>query len=330
MVKKDHEFWSRYSERLIGNWVTYDTTIKEISDFVEKVYLRRDFKGFEGDRKFVRDDQSQKAFSKLRSSIGGVYAWRAGKMGGVPMPPQYLPKSQAEQQRMDKEAEFAFKQAFAFCPYSPEAVFRYVNLLLSMNRIDDALLVSTTCKKLDPDNSQIDGLIDQLNKMKSQQAQLVQTQSNLQQVEKEVRDNPTNFQATFNLVSAYMQLQQTNRAVQLLDEVLTNPHSDARAVLGVAQAYAHLNMHLKLEATLEKLVKVTPDSPEAWYDLAAMKAAIGKSSEIMQNLRQALELSAQRLAHDPKQRDLRAEAQKDARFNALRQSREFQELVAPK
>ena len=44
---------------------------------MEKVYLRRNFNGFKGDRKFVRDDQAQKAFSKLRSSIGGVYNWRS-------------------------------------------------------------------------------------------------------------------------------------------------------------------------------------------------------------------------------------------------------------
>ena len=43
---------------------------------MEKVYLRHDFSGFKGDRKFIRDDQAQKAFSKLRSSIAGVYAWR--------------------------------------------------------------------------------------------------------------------------------------------------------------------------------------------------------------------------------------------------------------
>ena len=50
----------------------YFNSLKEINDFIEKVYLRRDFSGFKGDRKFVRDDQGQKAFSKLRSSIAGI------------------------------------------------------------------------------------------------------------------------------------------------------------------------------------------------------------------------------------------------------------------
>ena len=76
VFKKDHEFWSKYSERLIGNWITYDTTVQQIADFAQKVYLGNNYEGFKGDRKFIRDDDGQKAFSKLRSSIAGVYAWR--------------------------------------------------------------------------------------------------------------------------------------------------------------------------------------------------------------------------------------------------------------
>jgi len=110
-VKRDHEFWSRYSERLIGNWVTYDTTVKEITDFVEKVYFQHDFSGFKGDRRFIRDEDAQKSFSKLRSAIGAsIYEWRFQH-----------PKNAAEQQRMLKEAQFSLAQAFAFCPSSPEA-----------------------------------------------------------------------------------------------------------------------------------------------------------------------------------------------------------------
>jgi len=120
IVKRDHEFWSRYSDRLVGNWITYDTPVKEICDFVTRVYEHHDYTGFKGDRKFVRDDQAQKSFSKLRSSIGGVYSWRLSRA-----------RTPADQQRMLKEADFAFRQAFAFCPYSPEAVFRYTTLLAS-------------------------------------------------------------------------------------------------------------------------------------------------------------------------------------------------------
>ncbi|HPU55433.1 MAG TPA: DUF2723 domain-containing protein, partial [Verrucomicrobiota bacterium] len=162
ILERDHFFWEKYSERLIGNWITYDTTVQEIAEFARRVYKRHDFTGFTGDRKFVRDDQAQKAFSKLRSAIGGVYAWRLG-IPGYQSNPQYMPKTEAVRQRLIREADFAFKQAFAFCPYSPEAVFRYVQLLVYLNRIDDALLVAETWKELDPYNQQPQELIDQLS-----------------------------------------------------------------------------------------------------------------------------------------------------------------------
>src|SRR5579859_39612 len=76
VFQKDHEFWSQYSARLIGNWINYDTSVKQIAEFAEKVYKHRDFSDFKGSQKFIRDDHAQQAFSKLRSSIAGLYAWR--------------------------------------------------------------------------------------------------------------------------------------------------------------------------------------------------------------------------------------------------------------
>jgi len=63
---------------------------------------------------------------------------------------------------MTREADRAFRQAFALCPYSPEAVFRYVNLLVELRRTDDARLVATTASKVDPKNSQLKGLVENL------------------------------------------------------------------------------------------------------------------------------------------------------------------------
>src|SRR5260221_7854709 len=97
------------------------------------------------------------------------------------------PPGSPQHQRMIKEADFAFRQAFAFCPYSPEAVFRYVNLLLSMQRFDDALIVAKTCIKLDPYNGQVIDLLNRLQAFKKSQADAA-PQMNIAQLEKIVHD----------------------------------------------------------------------------------------------------------------------------------------------
>ena len=76
VFKLDHEFWTQYSTRLCGNWITYDTTVQQIADFVDHTYIHNNYSGYTGDRAFVRDDDAQKAFSKLRSSQAGMYYWR--------------------------------------------------------------------------------------------------------------------------------------------------------------------------------------------------------------------------------------------------------------
>ena len=125
-------------------------------------------------------------------------------------------------------------------------------------------------------------------------------------------------------------MQQTNRAVEVLDRVLNDPHVEANAVLAIAQAFASFGNYQKLEATLDKLVKLVPDSPEAWYDLAALKASINKNQEAIPALSNAIELGTKRHTADPKTRDLVAEAQKDSRFTILHETPEFKKLIPPK
>ncbi len=397
IFQRDHQFWKQFSKRLTGDIIDYDTPVKQITDWIEKTYLRRDLNGFTGDRKFIHDDDAQKSFSKLRSSIGGIYAWRLNPDPLV-CKPEYRPKTPEEYQRVLKEADFAFRQAFAFCPYSPEAVFRYCQLLLQHRRFDDALLVAETCLKLDPYNGQVRVLVDNISSYKKSSVGIEQAQAAFQQLEDQVHKNPSNFQAAFDLAGAYLQMQQTNRAIEALDRVLNYPQADssamrgliqaynsfgyrsglektveklqalvrsnpanaqatvglaegyrhlqkpqaamqaldqafsdpkldANAVLSIAQAYAALQSVPKLEAALDRLTKLMPTNPEAWYDLAVLKAGLGKAPEALSALKQALNLSAQRLKTDPKARDLLDNARKEERFGMLRQSPEFKKLV---
>jgi tetratricopeptide (TPR) repeat protein len=327
IFKQDHEFWSQYSGRLIGNWITYDTTIKQIADFAEKVYLHRDTSGFKGSQKFIRDEHAQQAFSKLRSSIAGLYAWRLGALSQVPTPSEYLPQTETERQELIKEADFAFKQAFAFCPYSPEVVYRYINVLVMLNRFDDAIIVTQTCSDFDPYNTQVANLVKQLEEMKKQSAGRTQFETDLQRMENEARTNPTNFQNIFALASAYFQMRQTDRVGALFDQTLANPHVSPNEIGVIAQFYAQTGNLPKLERTLERLVAIAPNEPEPWYDLAAIKIVLGKTNESLQDLRTSLDLSAKRLQQNPKARDLLAEVRKDNRFDPLRNLPEFQKLV---
>src|SRR5205823_5835132 len=89
-------------------------------------------------------------FSKLRSSIGGVYASRAAKA-----------ESPARKQRMLEEADFAFRQAFALCPRSPEAVFRYSSLLASQGRVEEAIVVVGAAQKIEPEHIVLTSFLEQ-------------------------------------------------------------------------------------------------------------------------------------------------------------------------
>jgi hypothetical protein len=137
IVQRDCGYWIKLTTPMIGDWLKPDTTIEEVAAFAEKVFARQDFSGFTGDPRFVQNAYSHKMFSKERNSIGGLYAWRAQHAA-----------DDLEKKRMNDAADFAFRQAFALCPYSPEAVFRYVNLLISQNRRADALLVAETAAKM--------------------------------------------------------------------------------------------------------------------------------------------------------------------------------------
>ena len=71
----------------------------------------------------------------------------------------------AEQGRMFAEAELAYKQAYAMCPVSPEALQRLVNLLVTVGRVGEAAALAETSTKLDPDNAFYTNVAEQLRRM---------------------------------------------------------------------------------------------------------------------------------------------------------------------
>ena len=136
-VQQDREYWQPRVKQMIGGWLNDKTSVKDVTAFAEKVFLRHDLGGFTGDPRFVQNDYATRMFSKLRASIAGHYLWHMKHAA-----------NKEDKERMTRAADFAFRQAWALCPYSPEGTYPYVNCLLEQKRVDDALLVAETTAKM--------------------------------------------------------------------------------------------------------------------------------------------------------------------------------------
>lgn len=104
------------------------------------------FEDLHNDPRFQRDEVAKKTFSKLRSTIGGLYAFRL----------------------IVPEAEYALRQAIALCPESPDGNFRLAQLYVELGRFDDALAVLDDFAKHDRYNPRIPNFIDTVRTLKQQ------------------------------------------------------------------------------------------------------------------------------------------------------------------
>jgi hypothetical protein len=147
MVEKDQSYWRKQTTRWIGDWLKEETPLKTICEFSERLYVEVNLEEFKGDQDFAMADRRyspQSIFSKLRTAQAGVYAWRA-KHAATPV----------ERGHMTKAADFAFRQAFALCPWGHQAVFRYEEFLKTQNRQEEALLLVESAANANPGDKRL-------------------------------------------------------------------------------------------------------------------------------------------------------------------------------
>jgi tetratricopeptide (TPR) repeat protein len=195
--------------------------------------------------------------------------------------------------------------------------------------VKDALAVAETAQRLDPYNTSFEYLLKNLKQIDAQETQSpppAQVAAEVAQLEKEIKPGSTNFMQQFELAQKLIQLGQNDRAYQVLDNVLTNPQATIPMVMSVADAYNRLGQPQKLQGALQALTRLAPDSPEAWYDLAASQATFGQDPAALDSLKKALQLNDQRLKQNPKAADIRQTLMADARFAKVRETPEFKAL----
>lgn len=141
LVRRSEEFWQKQVKRWLGREVSEGASLKEICEFVTRLYVDADLEEFKGDKDFVLADRRyspQRMFAKLRSAQASVYAWRAQRGEG------------AEKARMVRAADMAFRQAFALGPFANDAVMRYANFLKEQKRDAEAQLLAETASQINP------------------------------------------------------------------------------------------------------------------------------------------------------------------------------------
>ena len=241
------------------------------------------------DPKFLSDRPARMSFSKLRSSIGNVYMYR----------------------NLRPEAEYAYKQALEMAPDNAEVVFRLSDLYANQSRFTEAMQLATNLKKLDPENTQIDGLIENI---KARQQQIGQRA----ELEKAVNASGGAFQPSYTLLTFYLKtdLPSANRLVEQLVSKVNYTAKEwqqmAEVVLGAEQIDAFFNI-------LKKWESVDPNNAELAYDLGVLYASQNNVKEAIKALEKAIRFGGE---------GTKKEIVEDERLAELRKLSEFQKLLS--
>jgi len=240
------------------------------------------------DPHFRGNEMARKTYSKMRSAIGGVYAYR----------------------KLYEDAEYAYRQSIQLCPDSPEANFRTSQLLLETGRHDEAIQVLESYQKLDPANSRIGLAIQQIRGMK-------QSTADIQELEKQLSTQPHDLKLVAQLAQAYLRMQQFGRIQSLFDNFLAQPAVTVGEMLQIAQFYLSVNQTSLAVRTIEQAIQRFPHEADPGYALAVIHVARGATNDALTALRHAIEINP----------PIRERARNDQQFSPLHTDARFQSLV---
>jgi hypothetical protein len=155
VVQENRDCWREQTKRLIGDWLTNETPVNVVCDFLEEVYGQSLLDGFKGDQDYVmprRGGNVQLLYGHLRLGQAHVYEWR---MNHATTP--------TEKDRMMRELDFAYRQIIALSPADVETVKRYVNLLRDQKRLDDARRMLKAGQMINPRSKRLQALAEEMN-----------------------------------------------------------------------------------------------------------------------------------------------------------------------
>ncbi|MBU1693762.1 MAG: DUF2723 domain-containing protein [Verrucomicrobia bacterium] len=261
IVKNDHDFWGWYTARLMGN------------------------------PKFDRDIVARKTFSKLRSAIAGLYAFR----------------------RQFDEAEYAFRQSIDLYDLSPEANYRLADILMQQRRFSEARELIEKFLEKDKGNDRLRDFLKQIS-----ETDKADTRRN--ELETVFSQGKGDLQAALELAQLYRRLNMEQQFAGLTMQLLNDSSLPPEFYLEIAKLYAEARRADLLAVALQRYVSRDPSKPTVWMDLAAVQLALQQTGPALESLRQAIAAGGE---------PVRDAVRKDRRFDSVRNNAEFRSLVPP-
>jgi len=244
---------------------------------------------------FRRDVVARKSFSKLRSALAGLYAYR----------------------NMKSESEKAFLEARALYPLSPEANFRLAEVYMRGKQYAEARALMTAFGEADPANDKVGDFLKQLDRLEGLQQRIDQLQAqskdgridanqaleladlyrqtgnmgHFNQLARSLLENQgLPAQIRFRLAKLYDAAGQPAEVVKALDLCLASMPADTPAgpFLEIAQLYGKANRPDGMLRAMEAYLRKQPNDWKAWLDHASLNAQLGKPDRALESLGVAL------------------------------------------
>jgi tetratricopeptide (TPR) repeat protein len=213
------------------------------------------------DPRYQRDDVAQKTYAKLRSAIGGLYTYR----------------------RMFDEAEYALQQAVNLCKESPEANYRLASLYCDMERFDEAVAVFERYQRHDPKNDKIRGAVEAVRSLRAHAA-------DIRRLERELADNPDDYQAALRLLGHYWMVQRRADMDRLAEELVARPDISSNDFAELIKFYAERRHLAHARDLLDRFTERFPDNAQGWFSLAVLNTVFGEHQRAIPALEKTVAL----------------------------------------
>jgi len=142
----------------------------------------------------------------------------------------------------------------------------------------------------------------------------------MQLLETTLKGGNINFEEAVELMDIYFKFQQVAKVDALAQKVMASKGYTAEMAGNLAQRLANYRRFPLVEQALQMYIKLKPNDPQGWVNLAALQVSLNKGNECLVSLQRAIQLGGE---------TTRSIIRKDTRFNPIRNTPQFQQLIPP-